>query len=184
MRTTDSQRRGFTLIELLVVIAIILILVSMLMPAIKVVQKNAKRARAMGDVATIANGLKQYYGEYQQWAATVAGGDETNTVGGIPVNSNLVDLLGGQDISGDNPRLKLFMQVPPQALDSAGTFIDPWRNAYKYMCDFNYNGALSITFTNASTTNVANVTVGVWSSGQDGVSGTPAQRADDLVTWQ
>jgi prepilin-type N-terminal cleavage/methylation domain-containing protein len=182
MRTTDSQRRGFTLIELLVVIAIILILVSMLMPAIKVVQKNAKRARAMGDVATIANGLKQYYGEYQQWATNVAGGTEV-TSGGIDVNSNLVAVLGGQDISGDNPRLKLFMQVPPQALDSNGVFIDPWRNPYKYMCDFDYNGTLSIAFT-TSPSGMVNVAVGVWSSGQDGVSGTPAQRADDLVTWQ
>jgi len=199
-------RRGFTLIELLAVVAIILLLVSLLMPAISSIRKNAQRTRAHGDVATIAQGLKQYYSEYQHWPTNLivydTGDNIEATVTGIEACSNLVAMLGGQDIAGNNPRRMQFMQVPPQAildaprtlknqspartLDAAyiGSFIDPWGAPYKYMCDFNGDGSTHVEFTgNSWSTNLTDVTVAVWSQGPNGKDNAGSE-ADDVCSWQ
>lgn len=185
-RKNDAGGRslGFTLIELLTVVAIIMILVSLLIPAINGVRKNAQRARAQGDVATLVHALKQYYTDYQQWPTNLAPGFDdkglnNETSGYIEAGSNLISMLGGQDIRGNNPRLAVFMQLPPQALNAAGEFVDPWGSPYRYMCDYNANGVLELSFTNMPETTVA-----AWSRGPNRSDSGNKDREDDLASWK
>lgn len=197
MKTTERKfagrlalrQRGFTLIELLAVVAIVLLLVSLLLPAINAVRKSAQRTRAHGDVATLTHGLKQYFSEYQRWPTNLVGGDTGPDIeatvpvdSGLEARSNLLAMLGGQDIKDNNPRRKQFLEVPPQAVNTDGSFTDPWGNPYKYMCDFDYSGSTGIKFT-SGTSNVTDVAVCVWSRGPD-KSDEDGKRADDIASWQ
>ena len=55
-----GRRSGFTLVELLVVIGIILVLMSILLPAVFAVRRMSERKRIQGDLQTIATGLEAY----------------------------------------------------------------------------------------------------------------------------
>src|SRR4030042_1614284 len=58
------QRKGFTLVELLVVIAIIALLMGLLMPALAMVQKMARRAVCGTHLSAIYKGLLTYAHQY------------------------------------------------------------------------------------------------------------------------
>jgi prepilin-type N-terminal cleavage/methylation domain-containing protein len=188
MKLNGKMQRGFTLIELLAVVAIILILMAILMPAITQLQKRAKETRAKTDVATILHAFKQYYNEYQHWPTNLVdydrGESQENNSTGIEMQSNVVAMLAGQDVEHNNPRLTVFLHAPPESVRKDGAFRDPWGNAYKYMCDFNYDGILHIEFTsNSGQSNFTDVGVAVWSRGAD-KSDESGKRDDDLASWR
>lgn len=54
------RRAGFTLLELLVVIAIIAVLISVLLPALKMARENGKRIKCMSNMKQIAAGQLMY----------------------------------------------------------------------------------------------------------------------------
>ena len=59
------KRKGFTLVELLVVIAIIALLMGLLMPALAMVQKMARRAVCGTNLSAIYKGLLTYAHQYR-----------------------------------------------------------------------------------------------------------------------
>ena len=59
-----NKQRGFTLIELLVVIAIIAILMGILLPALRSVKEQAKRAVCMSHAKSIITGIHAYAADY------------------------------------------------------------------------------------------------------------------------
>ncbi len=58
------RKQGFTLIELLVVIAIIAILMSVLMPALRLARDHAKRVHCLSNVRTLTLGYLMYKDEH------------------------------------------------------------------------------------------------------------------------
>lgn len=188
MQCTANKQRGFTLIELLAVVAIILILMAILMPAIAKLQKKSKETRAKTDVATIVHAFKLYYNEYQRWPTNLVeydgGENQENSCTGIEMQSNVVAMLAGLDLWGNNPRLSVFLHAPPESVRKDGAYRDPWGNPYKYMCDFNYDGTLHVEFTsNSGQSNFTDVGVAVWSRGAD-KSDEAGKRDDDLTSWK
>jgi prepilin-type N-terminal cleavage/methylation domain-containing protein len=77
-RSAARQTRGFTLIELLVVMGIILVLISILLPAVTRAHRNAMRTSMMGDFAVISQALDAYRAQF---------GDYPRTGLGAPVGS-------------------------------------------------------------------------------------------------
>jgi prepilin-type N-terminal cleavage/methylation domain-containing protein len=65
--------RGFTLIELLVVMGIILVLISILLPAINRAHRDAVRTSMMGDFAVISQALDQYRNDFGDYPRTGLG---------------------------------------------------------------------------------------------------------------
>ncbi len=67
-RTQDAGRRvAFTLIELLMVVMVIAILFSILLSAIRTVQRHTLQTVTRGEIKNIENAWKQYFAHYQSW---------------------------------------------------------------------------------------------------------------------
>ena len=65
----SRHRVGFTLVEILVVMGIIAVILSLVLPAAFKARRQAGRAKAIRDLATLQTGLEEYknsYGEYPQ----------------------------------------------------------------------------------------------------------------------
>ena len=184
-----ARKHGFTLLEILTVVAIIMIIVAILFPAISAVRKAGRITKAQSDVAIVVHAFKNYYNEYSRWPTNLMGNDTginiEGTAGGIEVGENVVRMFSGENLNRQNPRQIVFMEVPAGAVGAGGSFVDPWGSPYRYMCDFNYNGTVEITFTGGAATNLtdATITVAVWSRGQDKSDESGRQR-DDVTSWK
>ena len=64
-----SDRSGFTLIELLVVIAIIAILISILLPSLKIARDQAKQLLCNTHLRSMGEAAGFYAAEYDDWIA-------------------------------------------------------------------------------------------------------------------
>ena len=64
---SQRKRGAFTLIELLVVIAIIVVLASVLLPAMNAALKKADETKARAEVKSLVNAWKAYFNEYGRW---------------------------------------------------------------------------------------------------------------------
>ena len=72
MRRMHLRRTGFTLVELLVVIGIVSLVISILMPALSKVRKQAQEIHCAANLRSIGQALTMYtqhYGYYPGWAA-------------------------------------------------------------------------------------------------------------------
>ena len=66
-KTMRNFSLGFTLVELLVVIAVLLILMSLLLPALKNAQGQAKKTQCAGNLKSFGNALYSYCDDYSEW---------------------------------------------------------------------------------------------------------------------
>ena len=148
-----ERASAFTLLELLVVITIIIILVSMLFPAFRGIQDQAKRTQAKNDLNQIATAISAFYTEYGRYpVVTTTTNDAAAT---YSTNNHIVfDVLrydttrDNLTVTGLNPRQIVFI-APPIAKDqttpklgvqtSSGEWYDPWGYAYNITIDANYN---------------------------------------------
>ena len=67
--SNNSERNGFTLVELLFVIAIIMILASMLLPALSRAREGAKRILCAGNLKQVNAGYLSYAFDNNEWTA-------------------------------------------------------------------------------------------------------------------
>jgi len=180
--------RAFTLIEMLVVIAIIAILISLIFPAVNKARAAAMRTKAQVGVNSVKTALLAYYEEYKRWPTDLTGYDTGTdievTTTGIETVEDVMKMLGGEDFNNQNPRLVPFMDVPESCYDGQCvlSYVDPWGNPYKYMCDYNLDDRTHIEFTNNNGSTNLNVTVAVWSRGPD-KSDEAGSQGDDIRTW-
>ena len=65
--TTNHIRAAFTLIELLMVVMIIAILFSILLSAIRTVERHTLQTVTQAEIKTIETAWKQYFAHYQMW---------------------------------------------------------------------------------------------------------------------
>ena len=89
-RSVARPPRGFTLIELLVVMGIILVLISILLPAINRAHRDAVRTSMMGDFAVIAQALDQYRNDFGDYPRTGLGAKVGSTTANTPVSGAAV----------------------------------------------------------------------------------------------
>ena len=59
--------RGFTLIELLVVVAIIALLISILLPSLRMAREQGKQTKCVANLRTIGQAMLMYGGEHNEW---------------------------------------------------------------------------------------------------------------------
>ena len=119
------MKKGFTLIELLVVIGIIMLLAGIMFPAFQAAREQARRAKAKADVKQLDAAFKAVLLDYRSWAAAGIG----PSVAGVPADSSVVNYLS--NLASGNPRHVIYMEFDQKSLDSARTFIDPWKQAYQ-----------------------------------------------------
>lgn len=102
-----SKRRGFTLIEMLVVIAIIAILAGLLLPAIQLARKRARRIECASQVRQVALGMSLY------------GDDNDGMLPAADANwsTNLATYV---DQSGSNPGQRGVFVCPEEPTDGLG----------------------------------------------------------------
>jgi prepilin-type N-terminal cleavage/methylation domain-containing protein len=152
--------RGFTLIELLVVIAIIVILMTLLFPAVQGALDAAKKAQAKNDVTQIAAAIVAYDVEYGRLPSA---NPAPQTLSG--------DLLGALTASNDslNPRKITFLEVLNYKRGKGGisgsNFVDPWSNSYYVAVDSDYDNQVGVS-TNGGTGSNASIMkrAGVWNN--------------------
>ena len=89
-RSTARRPHGFTLIELLVVMGIILVLISILLPAINRAHRNAVRISMMGDMSVISQALDQYRNDFGDYPRTGLGTAIGSTTANTPVTGAAV----------------------------------------------------------------------------------------------
>lgn len=116
--------RGFTLVELLVVISIIGLLAGLISAAIPRAVSGARKSKAKSEMLAIISAIKAYESEYNTYpnpqGADVAS-DEPWISGDD--SKNLMKILSGQDLNGQNPKKVRFLEGP----DEQGNFQDPWK---------------------------------------------------------
>ncbi|HMS55165.1 MAG TPA: type II secretion system major pseudopilin GspG [Fimbriimonadaceae bacterium] len=106
-RLRTQRRRGFTLIELLVVILILAILAALIVPRVVNRTSDAKRARALSDIATLTTALNSFRLDCDRFPSTEEGLQSLRTQPG--------EVTGWR-----GPYLE--KAIPP----------DPWGNEYAY----------------------------------------------------
>jgi prepilin-type N-terminal cleavage/methylation domain-containing protein len=116
------NRRGsaFTMVEMLVVVAIIGVLVALLLPAVKMVQRKARVASARAEAKNIEAAWRQYLAEYDRWPTSEA----------IRVNAAVAALLADGAASSANPKRLRFMQ-PFRRVNASGSPVTPWADRGK-----------------------------------------------------
>lgn len=184
MKRRSEKQSGFTLIELMVVVGVILILSGLLLFAISKVQARSQRLRARAAVRSIERSLIAYFYEYGNWPEGISGYGGSNpevNYTGIEANSRLMRMLGGEDVASLNSREIVFLEPPGNTAVSG--YLDPWRNPYKFMCDFDDDGSVHMYFTSQNgEETVPGKGVCVWSRGPDKSDELPFQK-DDIRSW-
>ena len=144
----------------MVVVAIIVILMSLLFPAVQGALEAAKRAQAKNDVTQIATAIVAYDTEYGRMPSANPAPQELTG-----------DILDALIASNDtlNPRKITFLEVLNYKRGKGGilnrVFVDPWAKAYYVAVDSDYDNQVGVS-ANGATTGDLNIIkkVGVWNN--------------------
>ena len=147
-------RRGFTLIEMLVVIAIIAILAGMLLPAVNMARKRARRIECLNNVRNVGIGLSLFSED----------------------NEGAMPMVNHPQEGYWNVRLKKFVDQDVQDGEKSGVFLCPAK-VPKNTLAFGVNDDLDSTGSDVPTINVKAASMkllvseakdGNWAIGQQG----------------
>jgi type II secretory pathway pseudopilin PulG len=191
---------AFTLIELLVVITIIIILMSLLFPAFRGVQDQAKKMQAKNDLSQIVTAVNAFYTDYGTYPSLFSPEMTYDAKNGND-NDKLFNELRGNQFATLNPRNISFISLPV-VKDNAkprggfandGRLYDPWGTQYVIRLDTNYDNKVTNPYSqNAGTAPQIDLGVLAWSFGKDGQSqstSAPGDKKtgtndDDVISWQ
>jgi prepilin-type N-terminal cleavage/methylation domain-containing protein len=138
MRKRITKRKGFTLIELLVVIAIIAMLMAILLPALNIAKRKAKKILCLSNHKQVFLGLTTYTSDYDGKYPTNPGEGGNGTPYYYVYNSNNLadDIL---TYVADNPEIFLCPLAPKGANPPDRTIKPPTTNArwnFYYMANY------------------------------------------------
>ena len=160
----DSRRSGFTLIELLAVLGIIALLAALLLSAIHVVQRQARKVKTTQEVAQIRGAWMTYLDHQRSFPAGID-----------RMNMAAINILSGKNPAA-NPRAFVYFEFP----EGISTFDDVWGETYEFALDLDYNNIIEGGEWNGyPASNAVNAKVAVWSYGPDRQRGT----GDDVTSW-
>jgi type II secretory pathway pseudopilin PulG len=148
------MKRGYSIVELLGVLVILGLLIGLVLPAIRVVQRSSEKKRARTEATALVQAVMHYRQEYGHWpmAEVLSPSNpdpalESNIVAGVESDvfpGWLVDKTGIPEKTVDqaeliealrpdspfNPRALSFLEIPENCIDEHGRFVDPWRQPY------------------------------------------------------
>ncbi|MCX6997572.1 MAG: type II secretion system protein [Kiritimatiellaeota bacterium] len=156
------RNKAFTLIELLVVIGIIVVLASLLLPAVMKAISTAEKTQARAEVRAIELALKAYLTDYNTFPSVVNKEVEvtlTKVLRGITTNTGNFRAVCYLDVSEKS----IGTNAVPGGVD--GQLYDPWGHTYKVAVDTN-----SVNSVSADGETVAGRSVAVWSWGPSSTS--------------
>ena len=111
----QSRRIGFTIIELLTVMSIIVILISLLAPALNHVRRYATDVKQKAQIHSIAVALDMFNAEFDGYPDSNVLDDLGNNYCGA---MRLAEAMVGQDLKGFNPSSRFERKGFPNSLDS------------------------------------------------------------------
>ena len=165
-----ATNHAFTLIELLMVVMIIAVLFSILLSAIRTVERHTLQTVTQAEIKNIENALKQYFAHYQMWPSN-------NVPANFPedlLGEDLAKVLRGDvDARDQNPAQVIFMeftrfaeyegkQIPVNAWGESGRH-KPEDCAFYVMFDHDGDNQLEVApGAGYATTNILR-SVAVWS---------------------
>jgi len=192
MKAPQSRRRaGFTLIELLVVVAIVAILAGMLLSAVQLASRHARRTAAAMEIKNLQVALESYRLDWGSYPPDRNENETADWPEGWDSARCLVFYLGTKFRAGEAPtppwtKTALtwkatrnggpYYDFPGERIKD-GRFVDVWgvkdRAVYYYQFDNNdaEDGSTPpqvATATNWNVTNVHPNGVDIWSAGPDG----------------
>jgi len=162
---------AFTMLELMIVVTIIAILVSLLLPAIAAIRRNAEKNRAAGQALHMVNAIKQYRTAYSFFPGQTQDGVD-RVCDNAASHAVLINALT------NNPRKLYFSEVIECISNSVYT--DPWGRPFVIALDENNNGAAAFTATCGTVSYSTSVLdrVAVFSWGLN-----PSNPADRIYSW-
>lgn len=144
LSSRSLSTRAFTAAEMLTVIVIISIVISLIVPSARLVQRYMERNRARTDANALVQAVTHYQQVYGDWPLTTVAAQTglliagTNTVIAnafdpplqltVPLATVLTQLSPALN-NPANPRQILFLSMPTNSLRN-GDLIDPWGNSY------------------------------------------------------
>ena len=201
---SERKRSAFTLIELLIVIAIIVVLASVLLPAMNSVMKKAEATKARVEAKSLVNAWKAYFNEYGRWPVGAnyklfedaiflgdkQNADEASSTGIVMIANVMTNIMypnaslyAGMNMhpicTEYNAKREVFLTYQADSVNTNGDMVDPWGNPYKVMFDVNRDGKVDRpALGSLSATSVYDSVIS-WSMGPNGV-----ESSDDINSWQ
>jgi prepilin-type N-terminal cleavage/methylation domain-containing protein len=187
-----ATNHAFTLIELLMVVMIIAVLFSILLSAIRTVERHTLQTVTQAEIKNIETAWKQYFAHYQMWPTN-------NPSAGFPENllgEDLAKVLRGDADAANNPDRVVFMeftrfaefeneQIPVNAWGESGRH-KPEDCAFYVMFDHDGDNQLEVApGAGYAPTNILR-SVAVWSfnpAQTEKAGGTGRDRPKLLGSW-
>jgi len=177
MRAFHKNKNAFTMVELLVVMAIIVLIASIMLPAIGSAKKAAMRSKARADIKMLHTAIMSFKNAYDRYPlhGTVVNQNIDINYYEHEENAVLIETLRG-DHEEDNPRGISFIKITEGSLDEDGSFVDPWAvedsnygAPYYAMVDSDYDGEIEVEIDDevhgVEINTVSNHAIAVWSLG-------------------
>ncbi len=115
-----GQKNGFTILELLAVLAIIAILAGIGFGGYRLASSEAKNGRAAAEIEKLRSALEEFRVEYGRYPVSAG----TNSIAKL--------------ISALSPEQAMLLTSSVEGLE----FLDPWGNAYQYLCNDRFSYSL------------------------------------------
>lgn len=176
---------SFTLIEMMVVMGIIVLLATLLFPAVIRFRERAKRRQALVEACNIAVAVKMFRAEHGKWPNQTQGATDTTYF------VNNYEIINRLRIPGSNERHKIYLPLQTNSLDRFGNYVDPWGLPYTICMDensdkelFNTDSISEIVYSNQFTGEISTNSMSISNATRSGVVAISIWKVDETIaSW-